>query len=1135
MNAGLHRFTVANLTTMEGREGTPGAFGGWALVVIYAEDDTLGKPRNISIYNGFVSIDTHNDPITISGFKLPSSNDISSQLSVFSGEGEYLYGKNPSNNRVDWMKISDNYSTGYEYMPGKSAGTQLGNRDNMFDAKLDNILRDHIDGEYNDQSQNNNGVDVDTYDVSDLMSTYRTSNPNINTVYIKMYSDQDYITSSMMAFSAELYVPKLCYDYTLDIGGFVIPSNDNRIQTGFGSFGVPLTNTVYIRSLEGDLDLQDVNVSYNIQNTNQLQYTYNHCSTEISENSIYTYQDACPYTVHQNPSGFTMYIGTGKTPTSGGTIGALEERYIKFDSNFMTSSVDTNFDFSIDYTVNYGSGAVALHKDFNASDLCPASGGGFQPTFGIFNVIDGNAPTYNQYNLFTQVAGRPFTLQIYGHDKTDPVQPVASDLNVTVEVELIRADDFAREADVACNNERSIIPGTTSKFVYINNAKNAFVTYDANDTDFAYRSVAARVWYLTHTDGSLVLDHNCTSYNPVGCTILYARDFASAHECDAECLSAGSGCYACLRAYHGDKSCSRDNFAIRPEAFVTQLIDSNQNANIDGPSNLVTYSRSGAANSGNVVAGYDYRFDVNATNHVNDRPTDQYRAAFVPAATGLRAQMEWEGPTGGACNDPDDKNITFEIFDGSTVNYNTRLSYVDKVDQIGEYRFIIYDSSWTAADWDDSLMAHHFGTYSAHFLSGDDCVPNSATVLSNVTPTSANNKNGCDISSVHTNPDTGASYTYLDMHFYPYKFDVSGLTADIRPSHTPPAGPEDFIYMNTPGADDLNMSYNIHGTYKAVGYTGNEVENFVANCYAEDTHMNLIRSSSDPSAMLSYDLSDFNTSHPEIIIRPHEQDEFTSEPLNITQGAQYYSQDMKGAISMDLGYNYERMVNVAVNPRRVVFRDFNITFASNPDISVDLINDHKVYGNLELDDNVTFLYGRVHAPRYRVECNSTVACSTTTSPNRPLVLYNEFYYDQTASIDANDTLTAFSSETNRSVDSVNWYKNYMHAQSDGNVSSVVQYYGNNVYNSSPISVTAPTTIANGISTVDANYTGLDSYPYKATMGIRASEWQIYNRFDAAADHNTFELEFNAARIGDDANLSSDINITSPNTSRRIRW
>ena len=1126
LQQGKHVFTVANLTTMEGRENSPGAFGGWSLVVIYAENYTFGKPRNISIYNGFISINKHNDPIEISGFKLPGSGQVNAKLSVFSGEGEHLYGyRSGHTDKADWIKISNSLSGTYEYMPGLTAGTHVGNRDNSFNGKLEGVLRDNIPGEFNNLAINNVGVDVDVYDVSDPMTTYRQNNAAIDTVYIKMYSDWDYITASMMAFSAELYVPELCYDYTLDIGGYVVPSTNNNIRTSFGNFGVPLTTHAYIRSLEGDIDLYDVNITYHIADTNQLAYTYNNCSTEISENGVYNYSNACQWTYDQMASGFGMYIGTGKTSTSGGKIAALEERYIKWDSDFVRRNVDTSFTFSIDYTVNYGSGAVPLHKNFTSADLCPAAGGGgFNPTYGIFNIVDGGAPDQDQYNLYTQVSGRPFSLSIYAHDKTNLTDPVANDLNISVEVEFIRADHFGRDASVSCNDEHSALPELTSKFVHID-GKSAGITYAPSDVNFAYRSLAMRVWYLTNPDGSLTDDHNCTRNDQAACELLYSRSFAAAHECDSECGIGGNGCYECLRSYHGEKSCSRDNFAIRPESFVTNLIDSAESDNIDNPSKSVVYSR--LSTPGNVVAGYKYRFDINATNHVNDRATSRYIQNYTTNSAGHLAQMVWSpnGHNVSNCNDVTDKNISVDMFNGSTVNYHTRTSLVDKVDQIGKYQFIISDQNWTSADWAPNEILHHssnptISNVSQYFTSGHDCASGSA-VPSSGTP-------GCTISSSHTNIDTGAVYNNLDMVYHPYKFDVSGLSIGIGQANRNGVNVKDFIYMNNPGANDRNMSFNIYGTYKALGYGDVEVSNFVENCYAMRTNMGLLQHSS-ANTPLYYYLVDHNTTNPTPADR-QTSGIFTSvdNQLNIIQEPEDYKQDMRGAITMDLGYNYSRSVSQPVNPRLIKFKDFNITYYSNPSISVNLINDHKIYGNIDIDSNITFIYGRAHAPRYRVECTAAGACSNS---NKPALIYYEFYSNPNAA-DANLSLRqTIAGDTDRSSDALLWFNNPQHAvNDDGNITGSSQKIASEITQVSIDNSASPTSIV-------YQYSGNSGYPYKGTIGLNTQSWLIYNKFNASATQNEFEIEFNKDKgevAGHDTNATGG-NSANTNTARRIRW
>lgn len=1005
--SGTHTFTVSNLTTMEGREGSPGAFGGWSLVVIYAEDFNLGKARNISIYNGFVSIDENNNPITISGFKLPKTGDVDAQLAVFSGEGEHLYGYRAGNtNDYDWMKISDNISSGYDYMPGLTAGTHVGNRDNSFNAQLDGIDRDHVlDGDgnnmFNDLGINNVGVDIDFYDVSSLMESYRDSNQDINEIFIQTFSDNDYITTNMIAFSAELYIPELCYDYTLDIDGYVLTSEDNHISTPFGAFGYPLRTQIFLKSLEGDLDLQDVNVTYNIVDTSQL--TYQDCSTEISEEGAYDYEDACSFTVNPTAAGFSMYIGTGKTPTSGGIISAEESRYLSWKSDFQTSLVNTDFTFAVDYTVNYGSGAVPLHKEFTSADLCPPSisyPGGYLPEFGTFNVVDGNAANHTQYNLYTQVANRPFDLTIYAYDATNLTDLITTDLNLSVEVEMIRADNFIRDAQTACDDQYSILDDVPAKFAYFDEDTNANVHYDANDVNLAYRSAALRVWYLTDVNGTgtLVNDHNCTRPNQAACIDLYQDKYTTDIHCSAICNSAATwdpvfdNCYNCLRTNYGRKVCSRDNFAIRPESFVTQIFDSNQSSNIDDPTIQIAHSVSDTAPF-SVVAGYDYRFDVNATNHAGSDATPRYIQNFAGGSNSSWVKMVWfpDGQTVSGCNDVEDKNISINIFNGSTVNNYTRQSFLDRVDQIGKYRFEVHDSNWTSADWNPNEMLHHTGPFANNYTAAaTDCITGSSTVLSSITA----GRQGCEISSVHTNADTGIVYTYLDAQYYPYTFNTNALSIFAGPQ-----GTNNFVYINSPGANDKNMSYNVQGTFFAAGYNEENVSNFVENCYAEDVNMSLYQQfvhptpdstnepTANPTPFLTYDLVDFNTSDPSDIIRPRHQNTFTFanddstafplQPLVIIQQVEWFRQDMGGAITMDLGYNFNRRFDTVLNPRQIQMNDFNITYTTNPPgIHVDMQTDYKIFGNRTLDQNVSFFYGRAKPGKFFYE--DVIAASVNT-------------------------------------------------------------------------------------------------------------------------------------------------------------
>jgi len=989
-------------------------------------------------------------------------------------------------------------------------------KNNVFDAILDGITRYDIPGHANNQQVNNVGVDIDNFDVSDLITTYRNHDANISSMYIQWSSNNDYITPSMMVFATELYVPKLCYDYTLDIGGYVLESEDNEIITPFGGYGVPLRTHLFVRSLEGDIDFTDVNISYSIDDINQLHYTPG--STEIAENGKFNYIDASPWTTFESNKGFSMYIGAGRTTTSGGIIAAEESRYIKLDSEFLSSSINTHFNFDIFYNVDYGSGGVPMHKRFNVDDLCPSEGG-FNVTYGLFNVVDGSADNSDpKYNLFTQVSGRAFDLKVFAHDATNVYNLHSTDLNLSVEVEMIRADDFIRNFDVTCENEHAVldtdmnIARDRAKFVHID-GNHASLTYDAADIDFAYRSLAMRVWYFTMGDGSLVNDHECTRNNQAGCETLFnstysqLKDSNNAVICATECASGGTGCYDCLRSHYAEKVCSRDNFAVRPEAFITNLRDNNQSTDSRVSSNSIMISKDTETNAGNLVAGYKYRFDVNATSQTSDSAVPKYIQHFTNESVGHSAQMIWNGPSTSTCNDVEDKNISFNIYNGGTVNKHMHTAQVDLVNQIGEYLYKVSDVNWTSADWNDAEMIHHTtGINSSYFHPGKDCLYGSSITT---TGTSIDTT-GCEIKSVHTGPM--GTYTTLDVEYFPYTFNTTGLTVGGGP-----ANDNNFVYINTldstryPNGIDENMSYNIQGTFRAAGYTGAAVSNFVDGCYADDVSMTLrhayLSNVPNTTANLTADLLDYNTSNPSLtypennssdrrkIIYNNTLTKNTQTPLSITQNKKIFVKDMQGAITMDLGFNFDRNNSQPLNPRFINFSDFNITYVSSPNINVDMKTDYQIFGEKTIDANITFLYARAKPGKAFYEDVTTATILTPVS----VVTYCDLGYAECQ----NRGVLAMLGQTNEAY----WWKSVDHdnqASQDGNIvfilGTVTEGSGTPTITSTSAAITTggednTITVGRGTNpvlplTVPVNL--IEGDPNSASPANYTDRWLIYN-------------------------------------------
>jgi len=241
--------------------------------------------------------------------------------------------------------------------------------------------------------------------------------------------------------------------------------------------------------------------------------------------------------------------------------------------------------------------------------------------------------------------------------------------------------------------------------------------------------------------------------------------------------------------------------------------------------------------------------------------------------------------------------------------------------------------------------------------------------------------------------------------------------------------------------------------------------------------------------------------------------------------------------SLRLGFNYLRATNTAVNPfmvfgtqARVDAKSVYTGTAAENGGTVDIIGN-----DTSADQNVTFVYGRAHAPRFRAMCDGAAAC-----PGNVTFFY-EFYADQ----DANATLinTLLGADKRRSIDSVNWYRNNKHDTStDGNISGTSQNIpGDLVHNAGQFSHTTQT------SASTYSYSGTSGYPYKGTITIPQSSvagapsWLIYDKYQP--DSNTTamqsELEYYGpgtwTSTGKLDTHSSDNPTKSRNTNRRIRW
>jgi len=500
-----------------------------------------------------------------------------------------------------------------------------------------------------------------------------------------------------------------------------------------------------------------------------------------------------------------------------GTVGSKEFFYFYYDLDPKLFTIDMPIVGSLDFntSITLPDGQVfesPYHLEIsNAIPMCVDGNFSYAPVYGTFNV---EQKGLEYYNIYTQVANRAdnFEIKAYSDPDDDNSWDTPTNVSTAVAIELIDAGAY-HETQTSCQEPDSaltprvwmIFDDNVSSINFtasdIQNAiDNHMVAPDTLSSPEAFYSIARQNTAFRVSLGRK--DSNGTLYqieNNQGLyrvsNIDYSADLGNgAGECAGDVSMSISGacpadmnkeqlayCMECLYSYNLLFTCSRDNFAIRPEAFKVSLTDDNTSIVLADFANN-TDKAGDSSSPVNLIAGYPYRFDINATSHTSTTAVQGYTQRFTADTPLTFASMLWDPRSITAtqassnCNVPQDRNMTFSLVGGTNTNPNPINTWGDQHDtllDVGEYRFRISDEEWTKYDWDESLTQHHFN---AHFDTNNiqDCTPNITIVSAvpdlNEEPNSISEKSGCLISSNHI-PD----FTDIYIRSYPYTFDLSGL------------------------------------------------------------------------------------------------------------------------------------------------------------------------------------------------------------------------------------------------------------------------------------------------------------------------------------------------------------------------
>ena len=1091
-------YTVADIKSNQGVETNHGNYAAWSIVIIYKDDNS--KFKNISVFDGYATVDENfAQDLVMSGFLTSKKPPIKSKLAMFAMDG-------------------DNGKNSFSVLSQGGVSTTIQNQDHPSNSLFDSTISNSIN---RNPSATSLRTDLKVLDLVDVLG------PSESKATLKPRSGGDRYTPSFFIMSAELRTLNLCYDFTYGQNGHFQtaptikpPKIEAQVYTGD-----PLDVKLYFKNLEKDTDVTAKHITVDIIDINTTQATYKRDSTYVTRPNTAT-QIAEPDSGRRVSDSFDKDISIGD-------LGGLEYFYTYYSLEPKKSTIDMmlNAFLRYDLTVNIGGSTITLsnaHTHIKDMNPCQASNA-YKPVPGRFNVVhqaykNTNLSSGYYYNIPTQVVKR-YTDNFV----VESMNP--NDLNATKAIstadalEMVEMDGF-HYVTATCTDVNATVLSKKRLWVIFDSNTSAFKPLTKTDLehagffDNASRNAAFRLAYnvADANDSVIQLSKNASgkytmlnfsNYAGANCASSFVSSTGSrggkvSDYCGSGAGKSGNGmnanelreCMECIFSINTFRMCSRDNFAIRPEAFKLMFSDQNQT----NPSQLISLGNT--ATKLDLASGYDYKAEVNATSHVDDNATPGYYGA------GSTLTLQWNSTKpAGACNDTNDVDVNVSIING-------RGTGDVVLNQVGEYKLHLEDKDWTAADW--RYLAHHSGKY---FANGTDCIANSHAVAK----ASTMKKNGCVISSEHNNSEFSAlKYFDYTMEFHPYKFDISSIVSSVGLDDSN-VTTNAFVYNanmdeNASGNyDDINMSYHLYGSVVAQGENNATLSNFVSGCYAKDIKIVLPRSAyADTSMTFKGSVETLDGSNNRLTI-VFEDVNNSKDFVDVSKNA--FAKSLNGTANVRIRYNFKRDINESKNPQTITFKKLSVGCKNVAECrSKADLGDHDVNASSfkDINETIRFYYARAYVPDSKIIGNSGTV---------------KGHYEIYCSGSGCNKALLPQGAASKGSDDPRWWINESHTSGYGKMKVIKQ-------KRTPVHVTLNGASPSGSATenIPLLYDEQRGYPYKATMKIIPNRWLIYNKYNANADHNEFDVKFEGNGEWAGKNSSKSATSTSnADKSRILQW
>jgi len=447
-------------------------YGGWALAIIYDFGDTKEgrkvKPKGVNIYDGLKILapihlsggqSTRLDStfVTFSGFYTPISGAIKSSLTVLSFGAKY---------EVDSEDLQ--FKKGGVF---KSVSSTYNNQGSQFNGTITKFGKHMNKTDNGKLKKYHNQMDLDIYDISEMMSHGQTSAEAKLTAKVirtgsSTFGERENI--GLVAFSTDLYEPKICYMETL-----LVRDQNKTDEKDFKEVSTDANNKTIARKgdtlrvqlrivNDGDEEAQKIHLN-TILDANKSSYltdtTYIKPSAPRADNFSVSDSDKnldnTNLQTYNGTNELSFYIGDGAKKTGnvieGGTIRNDNQAFIQFDTKLGKTFARNS------YTTKFRNDAINLFYDGKIEE-CKEKKYELKVGYVKPKIVNKKfKDPGNSENLFTQIAGKKFDVKfinMFLSEKDDQTDKELHnfDIDSDVYVDVV-------EPNTACDKAINVIDG----------------------------------------------------------------------------------------------------------------------------------------------------------------------------------------------------------------------------------------------------------------------------------------------------------------------------------------------------------------------------------------------------------------------------------------------------------------------------------------------------------------------------------------------------------------------------------------------------------------------------------------------------------------------------------------------------